>query len=182
MSGVIRDSKRGSHFCSYSFISNTRKPLLVDCDASDNGIGGVLSQAQGEEEKIIGFFSRSLSKPEKNYCVTRKELLALIDAIFPQSRMCQTFGSLSIRHMNEVNEPEIPVHRSRSAQLGYPDKWLPCGSADLVDRTDEGAVAACIDPADAPVLPPPLVEGGNRRKARRDRINSWVRVQHYRRR
>ena len=52
--------------------------FILDCDASDHGIGCVLSQVQEQEEKAIGFFSRSLSKPERNYCVTRKELLAVI--------------------------------------------------------------------------------------------------------
>lgn len=37
-----------------------------------------MSQKQGEEEKVIAYFSRSLTKSERQYCVTRKELLALV--------------------------------------------------------------------------------------------------------
>jgi len=41
----------------------------------------VLSQKQGGEEKIIAYFSRVLNKSERNYCVTRRELLATVSSI-----------------------------------------------------------------------------------------------------
>ena len=47
-------------------------------DASDHGIGAVLSQIQNGEEKVIGYASRLYSDAEKRYCVTRKELLAVV--------------------------------------------------------------------------------------------------------
>ena len=50
---------------------------ILDCDASDVGISGVLSQIQNGEERVISYGSRTLSKAEKNYCVTDKELLAV---------------------------------------------------------------------------------------------------------
>lgn len=52
--------------------------FIVDTDASNTGLGAVLSQIQEGEERVIAYLSRSLSKPELKYCVTRKELLALI--------------------------------------------------------------------------------------------------------
>ena len=51
---------------------------ILDTDASDMAIGGVLSQIQNGTEKIIAYGSRSLNKSEKNYCITDKELLALL--------------------------------------------------------------------------------------------------------
>lgn len=51
---------------------------VLDCDACDVGIGAVLSQRVGEEEHVIAYGSRMLSGSEKNYCVTRKELLSLV--------------------------------------------------------------------------------------------------------
>ena len=55
--------------------------FVLDTDACDVGIGAVLSQIQEGTEKVIAYFSRSLSKPERRYCVTRKELLAVVAAI-----------------------------------------------------------------------------------------------------
>ncbi|CAF4895233.1 unnamed protein product [Pieris macdunnoughi] len=54
---------------------------VVDTDASGIGIGGVLSQVKGEHEQVIAYFSKSLSKPERNYCVTRRELLAVVKTL-----------------------------------------------------------------------------------------------------
>ncbi|GBN26996.1 Retrovirus-related Pol polyprotein from transposon 297 [Araneus ventricosus] len=57
------------------------KKFILDTDASNKGIGVVLSQKIGNEECVIDYFSKSLGKPEINYCVTRKELLAIVKSI-----------------------------------------------------------------------------------------------------
>ena len=51
---------------------------ILDCDASDHGIGAALHQIQDGEEKVLAYGSRLYGKCEKNYCVTRKELLAVV--------------------------------------------------------------------------------------------------------
>ena len=51
---------------------------VLDTDASEHGIGTVLSQVQDGEEKVISYASRLYSAAEKRYCVTRKELLAIV--------------------------------------------------------------------------------------------------------
>jgi len=52
--------------------------FILDTDASDEGIGAVLSQIQDGEEKVISYGSRALTKTERNYCITRRELLAVV--------------------------------------------------------------------------------------------------------
>ena len=55
--------------------------FIIDTDASHFGIGAVLSQEQNSQERVIAYFSRSLSRAERNYCVTREELLAVVKAV-----------------------------------------------------------------------------------------------------
>lgn len=52
--------------------------FILDTDASSDTIGAVLSQIQNGQERVIAYGSRTLSTTEKNYCVTRKEMLALV--------------------------------------------------------------------------------------------------------
>ncbi|KAL7868269.1 hypothetical protein SRHO_G00096530 [Serrasalmus rhombeus] len=52
--------------------------FILDTNASNFGIGAVLSQEQEGQERLLAYFSRGLSKPERNYCVTRQELLAVV--------------------------------------------------------------------------------------------------------
>jgi len=60
---------------------NYKEKFILDTDASQEGIGAVLSQRQGDKEVVIAYASRSLSKSERKYCVTRKELLSAVTFI-----------------------------------------------------------------------------------------------------
>ena len=51
--------------------------FYLDCDACDVSIGAVLSQIQGDRERVIAYGSRTLNRPERNYCVTDRECLAV---------------------------------------------------------------------------------------------------------
>jgi hypothetical protein len=55
--------------------------FTVDCDTSSEGLGAVLSQAHNGKEYVISYASRTLSKAERRYCATRKEMLALVWAV-----------------------------------------------------------------------------------------------------
>lgn len=54
------------------------KEFILDTDASLDGVGAVLSQIQDGNERALAYFSKTLSPAERNYCVTRRELLAII--------------------------------------------------------------------------------------------------------
>jgi hypothetical protein len=57
------------------------KPFLLDTDASDLGVGSVLSQVYEDGERVIAYFSTTHSPQEANYSVTRKELVAVIKSV-----------------------------------------------------------------------------------------------------
>uniref|UniRef100_A0A5S6QWV2 RNA-directed DNA polymerase n=1 Tax=Trichuris muris TaxID=70415 RepID=A0A5S6QWV2_TRIMR len=54
------------------------KTFVLDVDASNDGLGAVLSQVHDDGEHPIAYASRALTKPERRYCATRRELLALV--------------------------------------------------------------------------------------------------------
>ena len=54
------------------------KEFIIDTDASGFAIGAVLSQVQEDGEHVLAYGSRALTKQERNYCVTRKKLLAIV--------------------------------------------------------------------------------------------------------
>ena len=61
--------------------------FILDTDASDHQIGGALYQIQDGVEKPICFASHVLLKQHRNYCTTRKELLAVV-------KFCRQFRHL----------------------------------------------------------------------------------------
>ncbi|MGL5772511.1 MAG: reverse transcriptase domain-containing protein, partial [Bacteroidales bacterium] len=61
---------------------NIKKPFILTTDASDTGIGAILTQKDDDgHEKMIYAYSKLLDSPQKNYSVTDKELLAVVKSI-----------------------------------------------------------------------------------------------------
>ena len=52
--------------------------FVLDTDASDKAYGAVLSQVQDGKERVVAYGNFVLSTAQRNYCVTRKELLAIV--------------------------------------------------------------------------------------------------------
>ena len=54
------------------------KDYILDTDASQFGMGGVLSQLHDGHERVVAYASKTFNKAQRNYCTTRRELLAVI--------------------------------------------------------------------------------------------------------
>eukprot|EP00731_Ephydatia_muelleri_P004049 Em0002g225a len=52
--------------------------FILDTDASGEGLGAVLSQVIEGEEKVVAYASKTLTRTERKYCATRREMLALV--------------------------------------------------------------------------------------------------------
>lgn len=57
------------------------KPIVITCDASDDGISGILSHRINGEEKPVFFVSRKLTVTEKKYPILHREALAIVFAV-----------------------------------------------------------------------------------------------------
>jgi len=56
-------------------------PFEIMCDASDYAMGVVLGQMKHRKHHAISYASKTLSGPQLNYAITKKELLAVIFTI-----------------------------------------------------------------------------------------------------
>ena len=51
---------------------------ILDTDASNFGLGGVLSQVQNDQERVVAYCSRALQPSQRHYCTTKREILAAV--------------------------------------------------------------------------------------------------------
>jgi hypothetical protein len=55
-----------------------RERFVFDTNASNVGIGRVLSQVQDGQERVIAYYSKPLNKDESNYSAIRRDLLVIV--------------------------------------------------------------------------------------------------------
>ena len=112
---------------------NASDLFVLDTDASSCSIGGVLSQIQQGQEHVIAYFSRSLSSPERNYCVTRRELLAIVDSmkhfhhyLYGKHFVTRT-DHAALQWLRKLKEPEGQLARwiARVDQYDFEIRYRP---------------------------------------------------------
>ena len=97
----------------------------LDTDASDMGIGAVLSQEQDGIERVIAYASQSMNRAERNYCVTDKEPLAVRYFIeyFRQyllgCHFCVRSDHQALRWLFQLKEPKGRIARWLEILLAY---------------------------------------------------------------
>ena len=75
--------------------------FLLNSDASDKGIGAALFQVGKDQlEHPVAYFSRTLGKHDRNYSITRKELLAAIEGI--EHFRCYLYGRKFVLRTDHV--------------------------------------------------------------------------------
>ncbi len=62
-------------------IPRSEEAFILNTDASQKTIGSVLWQLDNGQEKVTADFSWILTRPEQNYRVTKKKLLAVVKLI-----------------------------------------------------------------------------------------------------
>ena len=100
--------------------SNNTSPFILDMDASDTRIGAVLSQLQPDgTERVVAYANRSLSRQEQHYCVTRCELLAMVE--FTHHFRCYLIGWKFTFHTDHTSLTWLQNFREPEGQLA---RWL----------------------------------------------------------
>ena len=72
----------GSHLTTAPIVREPNwLPFEVMCDASDLAIRAVLGQREGGKPYVVYYASKTLNESQRNYTITKKELLAVVYAL-----------------------------------------------------------------------------------------------------
>lgn len=134
----------------------------LDTDSSAEGIGGVLQQMQDDKLVVIAYSSKALSAAERNYCVSRQELLSIVYHI--DHFRCYLWGNhfkvrsdhASLRYLISFKNPNGQLARWIDALSEYDFEILTRpgksnGNADAMSRIPCGGkkcycTYSCSDP------------------------------------
>ena len=177
-------TKKGAHFvwspdCQAAFdqlksilvgadvlaLSRDEGAFILDCDASDKAIGAVLSQVQDGEERPICYASQLYDKHQRNYNVTRKELLALVTFV-KKFRQYLLGAPFRIR----TDHAALQWLKKTSEPIGQQARWLEvleefdysiehrpgskhCNADALSRRVDQISAVDATAPDSAPTAP-----------------------------
>ena len=92
---------------------------VLDTDASNFGLGGVLSQIQNGQERVIAYCSRALRPSQHRYCTTKREMLATVSMCIQfRSYLCGARFIIRTDHKSLVW-----LHRFKDTE-GMMARWL----------------------------------------------------------
>ncbi|MEE4246960.1 MAG: pol polyprotein, partial [Kangiellaceae bacterium] len=136
-------------------MSENAGEFVLDTDASDVAIGCVLSQVQKDAgERVVAYGSRALTPAERNYCVTRKELLAVVEFI-RRNRACLIANKFKVRvdhqaltHLLKARHPSGQLARwlETLQEFDFIIQYRPGvrhANADAVSRAPQSCPRSC---------------------------------------
>lgn len=106
-------------------MSDYDMPFILYTDASQTGIGAILVQPDGDEERLISCASKSLSSAENNNSTTEKECLAVIWAVrqfrpyIEGYRFTVVTDRSSLRWLMNTKDPSDKIARWALYLSGY---------------------------------------------------------------
>ena len=92
---------------------------ILDTDASNFGLGGVLRQIQGDVECVVAYCSRALRPSQRRYCTTKRDMLAVV-AMCIQFRSYLSGAKFTLR---TDHKSLVWLHRLKNME-GIMARWL----------------------------------------------------------
>ena len=86
--GCVRQAEASLTSATVLVQPDPDRPHFLDRDASAYGIGVVSSQEHDRDERVVPLACRSLSKSERYYCATSRELLAAVNFVGHHCTTC----------------------------------------------------------------------------------------------
>ena len=134
-------------------------PFILTTDASEVGLGAVLTQEEDGQERVVAYASRSLSKVERRFSATERECLGLVWATrrfrvyLHGRRFVLRTDHNPLVHLRKSKDPRGKLARwiLELEALDYDLQYLPGsalphadalsrGPVDKIDDVDEAAV------------------------------------------
>ncbi|KAF9743553.1 Retrovirus-related Pol polyprotein from transposon, partial [Nosema granulosis] len=124
------------------FQPDYSKHFYLETDASNVGLGAILSQLNGSEKMPIMYASRTLGETEKNYSISEKEMLAAIWGIekfeyFLKGReftlVTDHIALKAINEKGELKSARISRWIERIQQFNFKVEYKPGESIPHVD-------------------------------------------------
>ena len=75
---ILSSFKSESEPSGFLALPDFEHPFILETDASNIGVGAVLSQVINSVKRPIGYYSKSLSIAERKYAVIERELYAIV--------------------------------------------------------------------------------------------------------
>ena len=114
-------------------MSQDEGMFVLDVDASDLAVGAVLQQTQGDILRVTGYASHTFNTCERKYCITRKELAAIVFRLKQYLRSAKELIGQQARWLDFIEEFDFELqHRARLAHE-YADALSRKYSIDDVD-------------------------------------------------
>ena len=93
--------------------------FVLDTDSSAEGLGAVLQQEQDGKLVVIAYSSKALSRAERNYCVSRQELLSVVYHI--KHFRCYLWGNHFVVRTDHASLRYLMNFKDATGQLA---RWI----------------------------------------------------------
>jgi hypothetical protein len=124
-------------------VADPNRPFVLQSDASDFAVGGVLLQEFAGQLHPIAFHSRKLTSAERNYTVSEREMLAIVECVKSWSHYIG--GSGATVH---TDHKSLEYFWNQPKLQGRQTRWMECLQQHHVDllyiRGEDNVVADAL--------------------------------------